>query len=406
MGPLAAAPLLALLLAAPDLMDDGIKALDEQKYEQAVEIFTKAVAGDAKDYAAHFHLALSLSLANREPEAIPEYKKTLELKPGLYQAELNLGILLIKAKQPAQSVPHLEAAVEKKPNEFRPVFYLAQAYFDSGDYQKAGESYLKATQIDGKSASAYLGLAHSKAAQNQLAEAEPHFRKAAELDSSYRDALLELASLLEKSGKTQEAVEIYKQFPENIAARERIGALLLASKQYADAIPQLEQAVAKDPTPANRIALAKAYRLNKQLDKAQPLLEQALAAEPQNFDLNMMYGDVLSVQGKYVPSAQFYFKATQLKPDSVEAWNELAAALVLAQNYPQALAALDRVKALGGEKAGHHFLRAIMLDKMKQYKPALDSYEKFLAGSQGQNPDQEFQARQRVRIIKKELNKR
>ena len=51
-------------------------------------------------------------------------------------------------------------------------------------------------------------------------------------------------------------------------------------------------------------------------------------------------------------------------------------------------------------------LRAIVLDKIKQYKPALESYQRFLEISQGQSPDEEFKARQRVRIIQKELSKR
>jgi hypothetical protein len=39
-------------------------------------------------------------------------------------------------------------------------------------------------------------------------------------------------------------------------------------------------------------------------------------------------------------------------------------------------------------------------------KLALEAYLNFLATSQGKFPDQEFQARQRARIIEKELSKR
>jgi tetratricopeptide (TPR) repeat protein len=95
-----------------------------------------------------------------------------------------------------------------------------------------------------------------------------------------------------------------------------------------------------------------------------------------------------------------------LKPDSKEAWNELSGMLILLNDFPQAMAALDRVKALGGETPAHYFFRAIMLDKTKQYKPALENYQKFLASAEGKYPDEEFQARQRVRIIQKELSKK
>jgi Tfp pilus assembly protein PilF len=80
--------------------------------------------------------------------------------------------------------------------------------------------------------------------------------------------------------------------------------------------------------------------------------------------------------------------------------------LVLAEDYGTALAALDKVKQLNAETAGHHFLRAIVLDKHKQLKPALEAYQKFLSMSNGKNPDREFQARQRAKIIERELSKK
>src|SRR5579864_8107603 len=111
-----------LLLFAPitDYQGEGLKALEAKQYEQAVQLFTQAVQTDPADYAAHFHLALAFSLLGNDAEAIPEYQKTLELKPGLYQAELNLGILLLREKRAKDAVPHLDAAAQAKPKEFRP----------------------------------------------------------------------------------------------------------------------------------------------------------------------------------------------------------------------------------------------------------------------------------------------
>ena len=134
-------------------------------------------------------------------------------------------------------------------------------------------------------------------------------------------------------------------------------------------------------------------------------MEQAVAAEPANMDLRMLYGRTLRDQKNYQAAAAEFWRVAQAKPESADAWSELAGMLTLLENYPQALAALDRVRTLGAETAGHHFFRAIILDKTRQYKPALESYERFLAMSQGKNTDQEFQARQRIRIIRKELEK-
>jgi tetratricopeptide (TPR) repeat protein len=221
-----------------------------------------------------------------------------------------------------------------------------------------------------------------------------------------KDAILELAPLYEKNGQTAAAIALYRQFPDNVAVRERLGMALLDTGNAAEAIPHLEWAMAKSPTDANRLALAQAYRKNKQSDKEIPLLQQAVAADPGNLDLRLATGHELLEQRKFAEAAAEFERVVQGRPDSVEAWSEFAATLNSLQDYPRALAALDRVKALGGEKPGHMFLRAIILDRLRDLKGALASYRQFLAADQGKDSNEDFQARQRARIIEKELERR
>src|SRR5664279_4978379 len=130
-----------LLFLQADYTTEGMKALDEGKYDTAVLAFRKAIEADSKDYFAHFNLAMSLTLLQRDPEAVAEYRKTLELKPGLYEAELNGGIVLLRQKNPVEALPLLEAAAGHKPQEFRPRYYLARALLQTGDLAKQEERY-------------------------------------------------------------------------------------------------------------------------------------------------------------------------------------------------------------------------------------------------------------------------
>jgi len=397
-----------LLLFAPttDYLAEGFKALDAKRYDQAAQLFSQAVQADPKDYAAHFHLALAYSLLSKDAEATAEYEKTLELKPGLYQAELNLGILMLRDKRAQAAVPHLGAAAQAKPKEFRAQLYLADALLASGDAGQAEAHYQAAAEIDPHAASAQLGLGRAQAKLQQLAQAAEHYRQAAQLDATFNDALLELAGLYEQNHQPDEAVAIYQKFPESVGAQERLGELLIETKRYAEAIPYLEKAVARGPTPANRLALAEAYQMNQEPAKSMGQLEKAVAAEPASYDLRMRYGRQLRDARQFIPAANQFAAAAKIKPDAKEVWNELAGVLTMAEQYPQALAALDRVHALGQEIPGDYYLRAIILDKLHDYKPALESYQQFLATSGGKNPDEEFKARQRARIIERILSKR
>jgi tetratricopeptide (TPR) repeat protein len=355
----------------PSTAADGFKALDEKRYDDAIAAFEKAVAADEKDYTAHFHLALARSLAGNTAIAIAGYEKTLELKPGLPEAELNLGLLLAQSPEPAKAEPHLRAAIGHKPN----------------------------------SAAAHAALGRVLMATGRLADAEGSFLRAIELDKSYADNLLELASAFETKKQTASAIRLYDQFRDRPGVNERIGNLYLETGKPGDAVAPLEAAVKTSPTSANRYALAIAYLRTRQTEKATPLFEQAVGSEPKNLQLRLTYGRALRDQRQFAPAAQQFFEATRLNPESREAWSELSGMLMMLERYPQAIAAFERLEALGETGAAVYFFKAIAYDHQKLYKEALPCYEKYLAMSHGEHPDEEFKARQRIKVIQKVLDR-
>jgi tetratricopeptide (TPR) repeat protein len=400
------AVLLLAFQATGDLTIEGTKAVEAQNYTLGIRLLTQALEKDPQDYYAQFNLALAYSGLGQDAQAIEGYRKTLVLKPQLYEADLNLGILLLQNQKPQDAIVVLAEAQFQKPSDFRPAYYLAQAQFAAAQFDKAEESYKIAVAANKMSAPAEYGIARAIAKQGRLDDAALHYSRAAELDPQYRDAPLELAEMYLQSKQPERAIELYKQFAQSPAAQERLGAMLLEQNNNEEAIAPLEFAVSKAPNAANRNALIEAYIKTKHPDKALPLVDQMLTANPKDADLFLLRGRIFRDQRNFKEAANSFYAATKLKPESVEAWNELSAMFISLENYSQALAALDKLKELKAETPPHFFFRAIILDKMKQPKPALEAYKRFLELAQGKFPDQEFQARQRVRIIERELNKR
>ena len=398
-----AALLFLLQTAGPEA--DGLKALEEHRYDAAVDAFRKAVDADPSDYSAHFNLAVAYGFLNRDAEGIAEYKKTLELKPGLFAAETNEGLLLLRRKKPDEALPLYEDATRQKPEDFNARYHLAQCQLDGGDAAHAEENYRAALKLNPKSAGAELGLAHALARQQKLADAADHFHQAAVIDPAYRDGLLELAGLYETNRQLPEAIAVLRELPDNPAAREHLGELMLRTKRFGDAIPELEAAYSKDPTDANQAALAMAYLGNGNPDKAAPLFEKAVAANASNFMLRFSYGQALLETKQYPLAARQFEQAVKLNPEDMRGWSNFGAALYLAGDIEAALNAFDRARQLGENTAGNWFMRAIILDKLRQLKPALEAYQQFLSMSHGENENQEFQARQRSKIIQRELEK-
>jgi tetratricopeptide (TPR) repeat protein len=398
--------LLAFLLFAPpdDFLAQGLKALDANDPVTAEQLLRQAAAAEPNDFSIHFNLALALSMQQKDADAIAEFRRTLELKPALPQADLNLGMLLLRNKRSAEAIPVLKELAESRKSA-RADLYYAQALFDTGEVARADPLYRAAVELDPKSAAAQAGLAHCLLKESKLPEAAEHFREAASLDPQYRSELPVLAAEYEKAGMVADAIAIYRQFPDNPAARERLGRLLVDNGKPSDAIPNLELAVKTTPSVPNRLALADAYKLNKQTDREIEQLQLAVASEPSNFDIRMDLARELRDAHKAVEAAQQFATAAKLQPDSVKAWNELATVYVVNGDYPSGLAALDRVRALGKEIPGDFYFRGICLDRMHQLKPAIEAYRQFLATDGGKMADQEFLARQRIRIMENELNR-
>lgn len=401
-----ACALLGLLIFAPqqDYLADGLKALDANQPEAAEPLLRQAVATAPNDVSAHFNLGLALSMEHKDEDAIAEYRRTLELQPGLYQADLNLGILLLRDKQPDQALPVLKQAAESQ-NTPRANLYYAQALDETGDSEQAETRYRAAIELDPKSGAAQDGLARLLLKESKLSEAADHFRQAVSLDPAYRNELLQLAAAYEKAGMPADAIGLYQQFPENAAAKDRLAHLQVENGNVAAAIPNLEEAVKANPSAANRLALADAYKLAKQPDQMIAQLRLAVASEPSNYDLRMDLGRELRDAHKAAEAADQFTAAAEIRPDSVKAWNELATLYVVNGDYVKALAALDRVRSLGQELPGDYFFRGICLDRLRQLKPAIAAYQQFLAADGNKMPDQEFQARQRIRIMESELNR-
>lgn len=345
---------------------------------QDIEALKKAAAEKPQDVNAHFDLALAYSIAGNDADAIPEYRKVLELEPDLFEAHINLGQVLLRAKIPAEAVTQLERAHQQKPGDFRAAFYLAEALFDLQRLGDAVPKYEAAVKIDPMSADAELGWGRSLALLGKLDDAESHYRNAAKLNPEAQRMLLELAQMREQKGDVTGAIALYREFPQDAEVKKRIDVLNLNA-----ALALVQQGKTKEAAAA---------------------AAQLVAGDPQNFELRMFHARLLRDLHSTKEAEQAFVQATALKPDAAEAWSELAGVFILEEKYPEALQAFDRVKALGAEGAGHMFFRATTLEHLNRKKEALEYYQRFLETSRT-NPDQEFQARQRVRILERELKR-
>lgn len=155
-----------------------------------------------------------------------------------------------------------------------------QLYETQSKYAKAQENYSKALAIDPTNQAALLSMARLHVRQQQYAEAEQAFGKAL-AGNPQADVYNELASVLQKQGRTAEAQAAVQQAiaaePNSQRFRNNLAGMLVASGRSDEAVQQLSQVF---PPAIASYNVAYLHFVNQDLAGAQHYLQSALQADP------------------------------------------------------------------------------------------------------------------------------
>ena len=392
-----------------DLLDEAQAALDKNDYEAAIPPLQKFIAEKPDVAFAHFQLAYAYTALKRPDDARQEYERSIALDPKMPEAQLNLGVLLLE-RQPAAAVAVLRRAVELLPSESRPRYLLGLAQERSGDFSGAAESFAGATRLDPKDLASLTRLGQVLLRLGKSADAEGKFRAALELQPNSPEALQGLAQSLDQQKKPQ-AVDAYRNYlaaePDDKAARLRLVHLLVEQQKYDEAVAENAKDNAGQPATVDDLKLRADIEINqKKLDEAITTLRRAIALAPNDAQLHGGLGRIYLEKRQFADAEKELKAALELDRNNLAYWKDLSSTYYLAGNCQAALAALDVLGKAQAGGAGTWFIRALCYDKLNQVQPALDAYRKFLELDENKNPDQVWQANQRIHVLEKVAEKK
>jgi Flp pilus assembly protein TadD len=387
-----------------DLLDEAQAALDKNDYNAAIPPLQKFIAEKPDVAYAHFQLGYAYTALKQADEARAEYEKCVALDPKMAEAQLNLGILLLE-KNAAEAVAPLSKAVELLPSQSRPRYLLGLAQERAGDLKGAAESFEGAARLDPKDGEALLELGRIYIKDNRAAEAEAKFRAVLSVDAKSPEALQGLALSLDAQ-KKPEAVNAYRDYlavqPQDNAARERMVHLLVEGQQYDAALAELDKTAPGQAPTLESLKLKADIELGqKKLNEAIVTLKQALALAPNDAQLHGGLGRTYLQTRDFVDAEKELKAALLLDRNNLTYWKDLSSTYYLAGNWQGALATLDVIGKVETPGAGPWFIRALCYDKLSQVEPALAAYRKFLELDGNKNPDQVWQANQRIHVLEK-----
>jgi protein O-GlcNAc transferase len=392
-----------------DLLNEAQRDIDNKDFAAAIAPLQKFLADEPGIAYAHFQLAYVFTALQRPTEARAEYERAIAIDPQMAEAQLNLGILLLD-REPAAAVAPLTAAVRILPAQSRPRFLLGVAQERSGDLPAAAESFEAASRLAPGDAEILVHLGNIYLQTARPVDAEAKFRSVLGIQANNSPALLGLAQSLSAQGKPG-AVDAFRDYlvvePTDDAARRQLARLLIDQEKYDAALAMLDNGglgVGSTQHTLDVLRLrAEIQMAQKKWDESSATLRQAIALSPRDPELHASLGRVLLRKRDFAGSQTAFRAALQIDPQNLAHWKDLGSAYYLGENYPAALATFDQIAKVEPLSAGAWFIRALCYDKLNQSRLALGAYEKFLELDQSENPDQVWQAQQRIKVLRRIL---
>jgi tetratricopeptide (TPR) repeat protein len=356
------------------LFDAGYVADAQNRLTDAESLYRRAIGADPKSFEAHLSLGLLLARQGNEEDARPELDMatnldTGEAGPAMKARAWRALAQIDRADDPTEASDDLLEALKLSPETSADTLLAAGIAEDAGESSAAEAAYRRVLEKDPNSLEANRGLAHVLIGRKQYPEAETLLRAA-----------------LEKS-------------PDDPAMTAQL-ATVLAAQDKAEAMPLLEKlhdAHPKDDAITSMLAAVLADAGD--YAGSDRLYVSLLAQTPYDARLEVAHGQNLIRELHYAEAFAAFDKATQIDAANADGWSGLAFAASRTSQPSVTIHALTMRSKYLPEVPSTYFLWATAYDNLHQRDQAVTYYKHFLDSSAGKFPDQEFQARQRLKLL-------
>jgi tetratricopeptide (TPR) repeat protein len=409
--------------------DSQAGKVNEDYLKLAIEQYQKVTAKDAKDAESWVVLGRLYRFANNSVDAEKAYNEAIKAEPGNEDALTGLALLYSDVGDTRRAIEKLKAVTDKNPSE-RTLALLARAYRELRDYKSAADALQKAVALAPDDTRLIAELADNLFLCNQLdealhlyqqlaaddpqnpmlplriseiyrvkrdfAKARESLAKAKTLDPDSLDVRIDEINLLETEGKTNEAIAslkglldetVRKSYSAADAANratllDRLGVFYRGAGQYAQAVETFRQIAPLEAQSAPRaeVQIIETYRAAKDFESARKESDAALKKYPNEHLVQLTHASLLGDMGK-IDEAAAEIRGLMKSQDDREMQLELAQIYEKGKRWADMAPLLDQAEKLSmsdDDKAGVHFMRGAMYERMKKFDGAEAEFRKVL----------------------------
>jgi tetratricopeptide (TPR) repeat protein len=240
--------------------------------------------------------------------AIPTYRKALELNPNNLDAHLKLGFLLYNVKEMYdEGMAHYQKALQLDPNNTDAHYNLGLAMSRQGKSDEAIKHWSIVVRIKPDHVEAHSNLGALLFEKGMLKDATAHLSEAVHLDPNNTNAQYNLGQAMFQQGKFNEAIrhwfEVVRLKPGDINVRYNLGMALVKQGKLDEAIKHWLEVVRLDPNDArSHYNLATALAAQGKIDDPLAHYSKAISLRPA-IDKSPVLHDILAVN--YAKAGRF-----------------------------------------------------------------------------------------------------
>lgn len=365
--------------------ESTLETISSKEGLQAAE---RAVALDPTNGDAWYNLGAALDYLDREDEAIPAYRRAIDLEPRP-AAYNGLGDVLTALGCYDEAIAAYQQAIELNPDLAWPYHNLGLLYEHRGDYRTAIPFYQQAMerhQRDKDKAVTWDNLGNVYAALGETDEAIAAYRWSGVLNPKYAPPWHGLGDVFSQLNRDDEAIAAYRQAialdPDEPWPYNNLALVYERRDDYEQAVRLYRQALERHRDDRARAVswhnLGDVYHAQDRSADALRAYQQAIQLDPQPAGYHNSLGGLLAVLGRYEEAIAAYRQAVKLDSEYTLAYNSLAAIYGTLGRDEESVEAYRRVIELNPDYAWAYNNLGFIHAKHGEYEAAVTLYRQAL----------------------------
>jgi tetratricopeptide (TPR) repeat protein len=328
--------------------------------EKAIEYLSRGLKVQPDSPESLAMLAVLYSKQNKNKEAIPLYRKLMELTGNNLNVSRDLAAALVENAEYADAIKILEE-IAKNPSladDANIQILRGKALFGLRKYSEALSFFqaVIATDLNALEARFYIGRVYEETGK-------------------YAEAAKVFESLLDRPNSSSEDMRNNR-----LVFQQHLAANYLEMGSHDKAIAVYQEMAKTDPKRANP-QLLNAYRVGRQFDKAISLGKELYGKNTGDIEIGVIYARTLADAGKSKEGAEVLSKLLQSHPENIEIYVNLSQVYLQDKRYADAERILRRAEDKTTDSQNNERLKiqlAAVYERQKDFDRAESIFKEIL----------------------------